>query len=163
MEVKNLDQSIWQPNQTKVNRQAHKLQTTQTNRHRDVLLLSISILHIFVPIYAVCLLVYVAVYRHNDRYALIQDLPSPPLFRSVKILVAFLQFFFWNFFGEIFFWNFFLQNSTRFFFPQGSFLWLWVFLREYIFWVKHFDRERFFFFARVVFSEIVQFWREFFW
>ena len=28
---------------TKVNRQAHKLQTTQTNRHRDVLLLSISI------------------------------------------------------------------------------------------------------------------------
>ena len=48
---------------------------------------------ISVPIYAVCLLVYVAVYRRDDHYALIQATPSPPLFRSVKILVAFLQFF----------------------------------------------------------------------
>ena len=81
----------------------------------------------------------------------------PPLFRSVKILVAFLQFFFEIFFCD-FFWKFFFAEFHKvLFFPQGSFLWLWVFLRECIFRVKHFGRERFFFFARVVFSEIVQF------
>lgn len=53
MEVQNLNQT--KPNRTKVNRQAHKLQTTQTNRHRDVLLLSYlhsPYLPTFVPIYA---------------------------------------------------------------------------------------------------------------
>ena len=154
MEVKNLDQSIRQPNRTKVNRTKVNRQATNSRQigigmycFSPSPYLSISV-PISVPIYAVCLLVYVAVYRRNDHYALIQDLPYPPLFRSVKILVAFLQFFFWNFFLNfffLFFLNFFLQNSTRLFFPQGSFFGCGYFWESAFFWVKHFGRERFFF------------------
>ena len=64
-----------------------------------------------------------SVQERNDHYG---GICTPPLFRSVKILVAFLQFFF-----EIFFCDFFLNFFCRI--PQSSFLWLWLFLRGCIF------------------------------
>ena len=78
----------------------------------------------------------------------------------MKILVAFLQFFF-EFFFEIFFWEFFFGN----FFcriPQGSFFHKVLFVVVGIFEIVHFFElsilmEEYSFFARVVFSEIVQF------
>ena len=78
MEVKNLDQSIRQPNRTKVNRTKVNRQATNSRQPRQIGIgmycfspspyLSISV-PISVPIYAVCLLVYVAVYLRNDHYA----------------------------------------------------------------------------------------------
>ena len=78
MEVKNLDQSIRQPNRTKVNRTKVNRQATNSRQPRQIGIgmycfssspyLSISVppylsisVPISVPIYAVCLLVYVAV------------------------------------------------------------------------------------------------------
>ena len=155
-----------QTNQTKVKRTNR--QATNSRQPRQIGIgmycfspspyLPISV-PISVPIYAVCLLVYVAVYRRNDHYALIQDLPSPPLFRSVKILVAFLQFFF-----EIFFWNFFFAEFHKVLFShKGLFCGCGYFWESAFFGLSILIEKDSFFFLRVVFSEIVQFGRKVFW
>ena len=81
--------------------------------------LHISYLPIFVPIYipiSVPVQVYRSVTTITEVYA-----PLPPLFRSVKILVAFLQFFLKFFLGNFFFEIFFCRIPQGYFFPQGFF------------------------------------------
>ena len=98
------------------------------------------------PIYARLSLCLCSVQERNDHYTDIQAPTSPPLFRSVKILVAFLQFFLNFFLGKFFFWIFcsILQDFLswwifsccgRFFFVLVGYLslWLWLFL-----WIVHF-------------------------
>ena len=106
-----------QPNRTN----QPKSQPTQTNRHRDVLLLSISISPYLYAYLRAYLRACASVQERNDHYALIQDLPYPPLFRSVKILVAFLQFFLKFFFGKFFFWIFFAEFHKALFVVVGIF------------------------------------------
>ena len=59
-------------------------------------------------------------------------MPPPPLFRSVKILVAFLQFFFEIFFGEFFFGNFFAEFHKALFVVVGIFEFVVVGIFEFV-------------------------------
>ena len=107
--------------QTPDNRQTDKPTNSRLIGKQDVLLLSISISLYLYAYLCAYLRACASVQERNDHYALIQDLPSPPLFRSVKILVAFLQFFFEFFLGNFFLNFFFAEFHKAFFVVVGIF------------------------------------------
>ena len=84
MEVKNLNQQTPDNPDNQSETTSDKLQTTQTNRHRDVLLLSAPYLHIFVPIF-VPISVPVQVYRSETTIThLYKPYPPPPYLGAWK-------------------------------------------------------------------------------
>ena len=130
-----------QTNQTKVKRTNRQATNSRQPRQIGIGMYCFSpspYLPIFVPIYLyaylrayLCRLFACLCSRINTKRPLrtYTSHTLPPPIQERENLGSLSSIFFLKFFFGIFF----LQNSTRFFFPQGSFLWLWVFLRECIF------------------------------